>query len=156
MDQLEKKTLEQDIDPLASVHHTDLEPLVNSYIQQFVQTKWEVAVHDWDLLEPPKNFQYLTKGEEIRIGNTKVINPISCPEDRWLMSPLWSNTHHWPYAPGVCIVTRVSWQILHSWFVEYSLGDNSRDLHSGIPARRGIRLIWSYVLTSTGPNIWTI
>ena len=33
VDQLAKETLDQDVDPLASVHHTDLKPLVNSYIQ---------------------------------------------------------------------------------------------------------------------------
>ena len=57
----------------------------------------------------------------------------------WL-SPLWSNTDHWPYAAGVCIVTGMSWWILHSRLVECSLRDNSRDLHSGIPARSGILL----------------
>ena len=45
VDQLAKETLDQDIDPLASVHYTDLKPLVNSYIQQLVQIKWDVVVH---------------------------------------------------------------------------------------------------------------
>ena len=45
VDQLAKKTLDQDIDPLASVHYTDMKPLVNSYIQKLVQTKWDVSVH---------------------------------------------------------------------------------------------------------------
>ena len=57
----------------------------------------------------------------------------------WL-SPLWSNTYHWPYAAGVCIVTGMSWWILHSRLVECSLRDNSWDLHSRIPARSGILL----------------
>ena len=57
----------------------------------------------------------------------------------WL-SPLWSNTDHWPYAAGVCIVTGMSWWILHSQLVECSLWDNSWDLHSRIPARSGILL----------------
>ena len=39
VDQLAKETLDLDIDPLASVHYTDLKPLVNSYIQKLVQTK---------------------------------------------------------------------------------------------------------------------
>ena len=30
VDQLEKETLDQDIDPLASVHYADMKPLVNS------------------------------------------------------------------------------------------------------------------------------
>ena len=63
VDQLAKETLDQDIDQLASVHHTDMKPLVNSYIQKLGQTKWDVAVHGRDLylvkptLGPPKKFQ---------------------------------------------------------------------------------------------------
>ena len=49
VDQLAKEPLDQDIDPLASVHYTDMKPLVNSYIQKMVQTKWGVAVHGKDL-----------------------------------------------------------------------------------------------------------
>ena len=82
MDQLTKETLDQDIDPPASVHYTDLKPLVNSYIQQLVQTKQDVAIHGGDLylVKPTqgqrKKFQHLTKAEEVvitrlRIGHTK-------------------------------------------------------------------------------------
>ena len=82
VNQLAKETLDQDIDPLASVHYTDLKPLVNSYIPKLVQTKWDVAVHGRDLylvkpaLGPPKKFQHLTRAEEVvitrlRIGHTK-------------------------------------------------------------------------------------
>ena len=69
VDQLAKETLDQDIDPLASVHYTDMKPLVNSYIQNLVQTKWDVAVHGRYLylvkptLGPPKKFQHLTRAE---------------------------------------------------------------------------------------------
>ena len=38
VDQIAKETLDQDIDLLASVHYADLKPMVNSYIQQLVQT----------------------------------------------------------------------------------------------------------------------
>ena len=55
VDQLAKKTLDQGIDPLASVHYTDMKPLVNSYIQKLVQTKWGVAVHGRDLLSCETN-----------------------------------------------------------------------------------------------------
>ena len=82
VDQLAKETLDQDLDPLASVHYTDMKPLVNSYIQKLVQTKWDVSVHGRDLyllkptLGPPKKFQHLTRAEEVvitrlRIGHTK-------------------------------------------------------------------------------------
>ena len=87
VDQLAKETLDQDIDPLASVYYTDLKPLVNSFIQQLVQTKWGVAVHGTDLylvkptLGPPKKFQHLTRAEEVvitrlRIGHTKTTSHI--------------------------------------------------------------------------------
>ena len=49
VDQLAKETLDQDIDPLARVDYTDMKPLVNSYIRNLVQTKWDVAVHGRDL-----------------------------------------------------------------------------------------------------------
>ena len=79
---LQKESLDQDIDPLVSVHYTDMKPLVNSYIQKLVQTKWDVAVHGRDLylVKPtqgaPKKFQHLTRTEEVaitrlRIGHTK-------------------------------------------------------------------------------------
>ena len=155
VDQLAKETLDQDINPLASVHYTDMKPLVNSYIQKLVQTKWDVSVHGRDLyllkptLGPPKKFpapnqswrgcNHLTSGE---LAIPRPPNPISCPEDwtaDWL-SPLLSNTDHWPYAAGVCIVTEMSWWILHSRLVECSLRDNSWDLHSRIPGRSGILL----------------
>ena len=67
--------------PLASVHYTDMKPLVN-YIQKLVQTKWDVAVHGRDIylvkptLGAPKKLQHLTRAEEVvitrlRIGHTK-------------------------------------------------------------------------------------
>ena len=66
--------------------------------------------------------------------------PYLVPRTADWLSPLWSNTDHWPYAAGVCIGTGMSWWILQSRLVECSLRDNSWDLHSGIPARSGILL----------------
>ena len=82
VDQLAKETLDHDINPLTTVHYADLKPLVNSYIKQEVQTKWDVSILGRDLyllkptLGPPKKFQHLTRAEEIvitrlRIGHTK-------------------------------------------------------------------------------------
>ena len=82
VDQLAKETLDHDINPLTTVHYADLKPLVNSYIKQEVQTKWDVSIHGKDMylvkptLEPPKKFQHLTRAEEVvitrlRIGPTK-------------------------------------------------------------------------------------
>ena len=123
VEQLAKETFDQDIDPLASAHYTYWKPLVISYIQHLVQTKWDVAIHGWDLylvkptLGPPKKFHHLTRAVEfviirLRIGHTKT-----------------TKSH---------INIRMSWRILHSWLIECSLRDNSRGLHSGIPARSGI------------------
>ena len=42
VNQLAIETLEEHIDLLASVHCTYLKPLVISYIQKLVQTKWDV------------------------------------------------------------------------------------------------------------------
>ena len=82
VDQSAKESLDHGIDPLARVHYADLKPLINSYIQQLVQIKWDVSVHGRDLyllkptLGPPKKFQHLTRAEEVvitrlRIGHTK-------------------------------------------------------------------------------------
>ena len=44
--------------------------------------------------------------------------PYLVPRTTDYLSPLWSNTDHWPYAPGVCSVTGMSWWIPHSWLIE--------------------------------------
>ena len=82
VDQLAKETLNHDIDPLTTVHYADLKPVVNSYIQQEVQIKWDVSIHGRDLyllkptLGPPRKFKHLARAEEVvitrlRIGHTK-------------------------------------------------------------------------------------
>ena len=84
VDQSEKESLDHDIDPLARVYYADLKPLINSYVQQLLQIKWDVSVHGRDLyllkltLGPPKKFQYLTRAEgvvitRLRIGHTKAM-----------------------------------------------------------------------------------
>ena len=49
VDQLSKETLDHDIYPLTTVDFADLKPLVNAYIQQEVQIKWDVSIHGRDL-----------------------------------------------------------------------------------------------------------
>ena len=62
IDQSAKESLNHDIDPWARVHFAFFKPLINSYIQQLVQIKWDVSVHGRDLyllkptLGPPKKF----------------------------------------------------------------------------------------------------
>ena len=83
--------------------------------------------------------------------------PYLVPRTANWLSPLWSNTDHWSYAAGVCIVTGMSWWILHSRLVECSLWDSSWDLHSRVPARSGILLfdIMKSVNFNSPPD-WTI
>ena len=79
---VDQETLDHDIDPLTTVHYADLKPVVNSYIQQEVQIKWDVSIHSRDpyllkpALGPLRKFKPLTRAEEIvitrlRIGHTK-------------------------------------------------------------------------------------
>ena len=63
----------------------------------------------------------------------------------WL-SPLWSSTDHWPYAARVCIVTGVSWWILHSRLIECSVRDNSWDLHNKSSCEKRDSSIWYDVI----------
>ena len=113
VDQLAKETLDHDIDPLVGVHFADLKPQVNSYIQQLVQIKWDVAVHGRDLyfvkptLGPPKKFQHLTRAEEVVITDFESAiqrppSPISCPEDHRLLVTI--AVKHWP-------LTIYSWNV---------------------------------------------
>ena len=107
VDQLAKESLDQDIDPLVNVLYTYMKPLVNSYIQKLVQTKWDVAVHGRDLylvkptLGPPKKFQHLTRTEEVVIIQ-RPPNPISFPEDRRLLVTIV--VKHW-------LLTICSWSV---------------------------------------------
>ena len=144
VDQIAKETLDHNIDPLETVHHADLKPFVNSYIQQLVQTKWDVAVHDNDLylLKPTlgrsKKFQHLTRAEKIvitrlRIGHTKATKA------HILSRGPPTTGHHCGQTLTIdyMLFMGKSWRLLHSWLIEYSLWDfSSLDLHCGIPASR--------------------
>ena len=84
VDQLAKETHDQDIDSLASIHYTDMKQLVNSYIQKWGQTKWDVAVHGRDLyiVKPtfgssPPNPTFFSKWRDILMGNTHSISHFS-------------------------------------------------------------------------------
>ena len=116
----------------ASVHYTDMKPLVNSYIQKLVQTKWEVAVQGRYLylvkptLGPPKKFQHLTRAKEVvitrlRIGHTKAT------ESHILSRGPPTACHHCGQTLTIdhmllecAVVTGMSWWILHSCLIECS------------------------------------
>ena len=116
--QLPKETIDHDIDPLARVHYAYLKSLVNYYIQQLVQIKRNVCVHDKDpyrlkpTLGPPKKGQYLTRVEEVfitwpQIDHTKATK--SHISD--YLPTLWTDTADWSHALGVCGFTGSS-----GWF----------------------------------------
>ena len=147
VDQLATETLDQDIDPLASVHYTDLKPLVNSYVgsnQVGCSCTWQRS-RETNIGTPeeiPAPYQSW-RGCNHQTSNWPYEGhqiPYLVPRTTDCLSPLWPNTDHWACSPRMCNVTGMSWWILHSWLIECSLRDNSRDLHSGIPARSGILL----------------
>ena len=168
VDQLAKETLDQDIDPLASVHYTDMKPLVN-YIQKLVQTKWDVAVHGRDLylvkptLGPPKTFQHLTRAEEVvitrlRIGHTKATKfhilsrgpPTGC--------------HHCGQTLTIDHMM-LECALLQECRDEYYTVDSLNALFETIPETCIVEflreagffyLIWCNLLISTSPQYWTI
>ena len=169
VDQLAKETLDQDIDPLASVHYTDMKPLVNSYIQKMVQTKWDVAVHGRDLylvkptLGPPKKFQHPTRAEEVvitrlRIGHTKATKAHILsrgPPTGW---------HHYGQTLTIDHML-LECALLQECRNEYYTVDSLNALFETIPETFIVEflreaeffyLIWCNLLTSTSPQTFTI
>ena len=149
--QLAKEILDHDVDPLATVHYADLKPVVNSYIQQEVQIKWDVSIHGRDLylLKPTlgssKKFKHLTRAEEVvktrlRIGNTKATKSHILSRGPPTAYQHCGQTKHWAHAPVVNCVTANSWWILHGWLIEDPLWENCRDLLSRVSERGWIIL----------------
>ena len=150
VDQLAKEPLDHNIDQLANVHHAYLKPLVNSYIQQLGQTKWDVAVHGGDIylltptLGPPKKFQHLTRAEEVvitrlRIGHAKATKAHILSRGHPLRVTIM--VRHW-------LLTICSWSVQcygkvvtnTTQLIHWILWHNSWDLHCKILARSGILL----------------
>ena len=165
VDQLAKETLDQDIDPLASVHYTDMKPLVNSYILKLVQTKWDVAVHGRDLylvkptLGPPKKFQHLTRAEEVvitrlRIGHTKAT------KSHILSRGPPNGCHHCGQTLTIDHML-LECALLQECRDEYYTVDSLNDLFETVPETCIVEflreagffyLIWCNLLTSTSPQ----
>ena len=168
-DQLAKETLDQDIDPLASVHYIDMKPLVNSYIQKLVPTKCDVAVHGRDLylvkatLGPPKKFQHLSRAEEVvitllRIGHTKAT------KSHILSRGPPTGCHH---CGQTLIIDHMLLEcaLLQECRDEYYTVDSLNALFETITETCIVEflwevgffyLIWCNLLTSTSPQYWTI
>ena len=169
VDQLAKDTLDQDIDPLASVHYTDMKSQVNSYIQKLVQTKWDVAVHGRDLyllkptLGPPKKFQHLTRAEEVvitrlRIGHTKAT------KSHILSRGLPTGCHHCGQTLTIDHML-LECALLQECRDEYYTVDSLNALFETIPETCIVEflreagffyLIWCNLLISNIPQTWTI
>ena len=126
VDQLAKETLDHDINPLTTVHYADVKPLVNSYIKQEVQTKWDVSIHGRDLylvkptLGPPKKFQHLTRAEEVvitwlRMGHTKTTKSHILSRGPPTTCQHCGQTLTLEHMLLECSVTTQSWWILHCW-----------------------------------------
>ena len=162
-------SLDQDIDPLASVHYTDMKPLVNSYIQKLVQIKWDVAVYGRDLylvkptLGPPKKFQHLTRAEEVvitrlRIGHTKAT------KSHILSRGPPTGCHHCGQTLTIDHML-LECALLQECRDEYYTVDSLNALFETIPETCIVEflreagffyLIWCNSLTSTSPQTWTI
>ena len=168
VDQLAKETLDQDIDPLASVHYTDMKPLVNSYIQKLVQTKWDVAVNGRDLylvkptLGPPKKFQHLTRAEEVitwlRIGHIKAT------KSHILSQGPPTGCHHCGQTLTIDHML-LECALLQECCDEYYTVDSFNALFETIPETCIVEflweagffyLIWCNLLTWTSPQTFTI
>ena len=159
---------QKDISPLASVHYTDMKPLVN-YIKKLVQTKWDVSVHDRDLyllkptLGPPKKFQHPTRAEEVvitrlRIGHTKAT------KSHILSRGLPTGCYH---CGQTLIIDHMLLEcaLLQECRDEYYTVDSLNALFETIPETCIVEflreagffyLIWCNLLTSTSPQAWTI
>ena len=168
VDQLAEETLDHNIDPLANVHHADLKPLVNSFIQQLFQTKWDVAVHGRDLyllkptLGPPKKFQYLTRAEvvvitRLRIGHTKA------PKAHILSRGPPTTCHHCGQTLTIDHML-LEYAVLRESRDEYYTADSLNTLFETIPETCIVELLWEagffYLIWTVRHSIqsltWTI
>ena len=115
VDQLAYETLDQDIDPLVSettgqLLHSDIgsnQVGCSCTSQRSLSPETKIRATEeipalnqsWSgCNHPNSNWPY--KGHRI---------PYLVPRTPKYLSPLWSNTDRWPYAPGVCSVTGMSW-----------------------------------------------
>ena len=152
VDQLANETLDHDIDPLTTVHFADLKPLVNSYIQQEVQIKWDISIHSRYLyllkatLGPPKRFRHLTRAEEVvitwlRIGHYQGHKiPYLVPRTINCLPALWPDSDSWAHTPWMYSVATKSWWVLQNWLIEDPLWDDPGSLHNIISERSWIPL----------------
>ena len=169
VDQLAKETLDQDIDPLAIVHYTDIKPLVNSYIQKLIQTKWDVSVHGRDLLSfetntgateevPALNQSRRGCNHRLRIGHTKAT------KSHILSRGLPTGCHHCGQKLTIDHML-LECALLQECRDEYYTVDSLNALFETIPETCIVEflpeagffyLIWCNLLTSTSPQTWTI
>ena len=139
-----------------------MKPLVNSYIQKLVQTKWDVAVHGRDLyLVKPT----LTRAEEVvitrlRIGHTKATKSHILSRGPPTVCHNCGQTLTIGHMLLECAV-------LQEWHGEYYTVDSLTTIFETIPETYIVKflweagffyLIWCNLLTSTTPQtlkIWS-
>ena len=155
VDQLAKESLDNDIDSLARAHYADFKPLINSYIQQLIQIKFDVSVHGRYIyllkptLGPPKKFQHVNRGEEVfiiqlRIGHTNTKIPYLVPRTSDYLPPLWTDVDHWPHAIGGVQLCRKLWM------------NNTQLIVWRPSSRRFLRLAYWNIYEKLGCLIWLV
>ena len=140
VDQLAKETLDHDIDPLTTVHFADLKPLVNSYIQQEFQIKWDVSIQrsvspEINTRTTPR-FWHLTRAEvvitRLLIGHTKATKSHILSQGPSTACQHCGQTDHWTHIPGMYRVSTKSWWVLNNCPIEDPLWDDPRGLHNSL------------------------
>ena len=157
VDQLAKETLDQDIDPLESVHYTDMKPLVNTYIQKLVQTKCDVAVQATEM------FQHLTRAEEV-VVNWHWIGHTKATKSHILSQGPPTGCHHCGQTLTIDHML-LECALLQECRDEYYTIDSLNALFETIPGTCIVEfpreagffyLIWCNLLILTSPRYWTI
>ena len=151
VDQLAKEILDHDIDPMTTVHYADLKPVVNSFIHQEVQIKWDVFIHDRNIyllkqtLGPPKKFKHMTRAEEVVITGLRICHT-KATKSHILYQGLTTACQHCGQTLTIehmlleCTVLQQIRDEYYSWIIEIPFWDDSRGLHSRILERSWVFL----------------
>ena len=147
-----------------------MKPLINSYIQTLVQTKWDVAVHGRDLylmkptLGPTKKFQHLTRAEEVVITRLRIGHAKTTKSHILSRGPPTTGCHHCGQTLTIDHML-LECALLQQCRDEYYPVDSLNALLETIPETCIVEflreagffyLIWCNLLTSISPQMCTI
>ena len=148
-----------------------MKPLVNSYIQKLIQTKWDVAVHGRDLylvkptLGPRKKFQHLTIAEAVVITRLRIGHTTATKSHILSRGPP-TGCHHCGRTLTIDpMLLECALLQEYEWRDEYYTVDSLNALFETIPETCIVEflreaeffyLIWCNFLTSTSAQTWTI